>query len=173
MQIRPSLEHGEPLLDKAGELQRPLCRFIVLHEALMFSFVCLFLAPEGAFFVPYVIFFVCCGIPVFFLETAMGQFTSEGGITCWRKVCPLFEGERSLFTSRELTTVILLHQLIDQPTTVSTCVLLFRYRLRNAGDRSSSQRVLHRDSRLGHLLPLQLLYHGAALGRLWTLLEHR
>lgn len=47
----------------------------------------------GAFFVPYVIFFVCCGIPVFFLETALGQFTSEGGITCWRKVCPLFEGK--------------------------------------------------------------------------------
>lgn len=47
---------------------------------------------SGAFFVPYVIFFVCCGIPVFFLETALGQFTSEGGITCWRKVCPLFEG---------------------------------------------------------------------------------
>ncbi|KAG7249326.1 hypothetical protein CRUP_037980, partial [Coryphaenoides rupestris] len=45
-----------------------------------------------AFFVPYIIFFVCCGIPVFFLETALGQFTSEGGITCWRKVCPLFEG---------------------------------------------------------------------------------
>lgn len=46
----------------------------------------------GAFLIPYVIFFICCGIPVFFLETALGQFTSEGGITCWRKVCPLFEG---------------------------------------------------------------------------------
>lgn len=53
-------------------------------------------APQGAFFVPYVIFFVCCGIPVFFLETALGQFTSEGGITCWRKVCPLFEGDEPL-----------------------------------------------------------------------------
>ncbi|XP_070319437.1 sodium- and chloride-dependent GABA transporter 3 isoform X1 [Odocoileus virginianus] len=46
----------------------------------------------GAFLIPYVVFFICCGIPVFFLETALGQFTSEGGITCWRKVCPLFEG---------------------------------------------------------------------------------
>lgn len=62
---------------------------------------------EGAFFVPYVIFFVCCGIPVFFLETAMGQFTSEGGITCWRKVCPLFEGEPpSLVVSHQLMTAI-------------------------------------------------------------------
>lgn len=55
--------------------------------------------PKGAFFVPYVIFFVCCGIPVFFLETALGQFTSEGGITCWRKICPLFEGEKTLLSS--------------------------------------------------------------------------
>lgn len=39
------------------------------------------------------VFFICCGIPVFFLETALGQFTSEGGITCWRKICPLFEGK--------------------------------------------------------------------------------
>lgn len=52
-------------------------------------FLCIF---AGAFLIPYVVFFICCGIPVFFLETALGQFTSEGGITCWRKVCPLFEG---------------------------------------------------------------------------------
>lgn len=51
----------------------------------------------GAFLIPYVVFFICCGIPVFFLETALGQFTSEGGITCWRKVCPLFEGKNSVF----------------------------------------------------------------------------
>lgn len=57
------------------------------------SKLCDSLPFAGAFFVPYVIFFVCCGIPVFFLETALGQFTSEGGITCWRKVCPLFEGQ--------------------------------------------------------------------------------
>ncbi|CAB1338360.1 unnamed protein product [Coregonus sp. 'balchen'] len=23
---------------------------------------------------------------------ALGQFTSQGGITCWRKICPLFDG---------------------------------------------------------------------------------
>ncbi|KAF3855112.1 hypothetical protein F7725_023167 [Dissostichus mawsoni] len=45
-----------------------------------------------AFFIPYLIFLFACGIPVFFLETSLGQFTSEGGVTCWRKICPLFEG---------------------------------------------------------------------------------
>uniref|UniRef100_A0AAY5EBE0 Transporter n=1 Tax=Electrophorus electricus TaxID=8005 RepID=A0AAY5EBE0_ELEEL len=47
----------------------------------------------GAFFVPYVLFLFSCGIPLFFLETSLGQFTSQGGITCWRKICPLFEGD--------------------------------------------------------------------------------
>uniref|UniRef100_A0A4W5KGT7 Transporter n=1 Tax=Hucho hucho TaxID=62062 RepID=A0A4W5KGT7_9TELE len=47
---------------------------------------------RGAFLFPYLIFLFTCGIPVFFLETALGQCTSEGGITCWRKISPLFEG---------------------------------------------------------------------------------
>uniref|UniRef100_A0A8C4YM10 Uncharacterized protein n=1 Tax=Gopherus evgoodei TaxID=1825980 RepID=A0A8C4YM10_9SAUR len=29
---------------------------------------------------------------LFFLETALGQYTSQGGVTAWRKICPLFEG---------------------------------------------------------------------------------
>lgn len=47
----------------------------------------------GAFLIPYLIFLFTCGVPVFFLETALGQYTSEGGITCWRKMSPLFEGK--------------------------------------------------------------------------------
>lgn len=70
------------------------------YGSLMWSWHCVPLS-EGAFFVPYVIFFVCCGIPVFFLETALGQFTSEGGITCWRKICPLFEGKLSFLSLKE------------------------------------------------------------------------
>ncbi|KAJ0068761.1 hypothetical protein NL108_010833, partial [Boleophthalmus pectinirostris] len=45
-----------------------------------------------AFFIPYLLFLVTCGIPLFVLETALGQYTSQGGIMCWRKICPLFEG---------------------------------------------------------------------------------
>ncbi|KAM9733064.1 sodium- and chloride-dependent GABA transporter 2-like [Menidia menidia] len=46
----------------------------------------------GAFLVPYLVFVVTCGVPLFLLETAMGQYTQEGGVTCWRKLCPLAEG---------------------------------------------------------------------------------
>ncbi|XP_068568249.1 solute carrier family 6 member 22, tandem duplicate 2 [Cebidichthys violaceus] len=46
----------------------------------------------GVFFIPYVLFLFTCGIPLFFLETSLGQYTSQSGITCWRKICPLFEG---------------------------------------------------------------------------------
>ncbi|XP_063350214.2 sodium- and chloride-dependent GABA transporter 2-like [Pelmatolapia mariae] len=46
----------------------------------------------GAFLVPYLVFVVTCGVPLFLLETTIGQFTQEGGITCWRKLCPLAEG---------------------------------------------------------------------------------
>uniref|UniRef100_A0A3Q1GMR7 Transporter n=1 Tax=Acanthochromis polyacanthus TaxID=80966 RepID=A0A3Q1GMR7_9TELE len=46
----------------------------------------------GVFLIPYCVFLFLCGIPVFFLETALGQYTSEGGVTAWRKICPMFEG---------------------------------------------------------------------------------
>ncbi|XP_050982951.1 sodium- and chloride-dependent GABA transporter 2-like [Labeo rohita] len=46
----------------------------------------------GAFLIPYMVFVITCGMPLFLLETAMGQYTQEGVITCWRSLCPLAEG---------------------------------------------------------------------------------
>uniref|UniRef100_V9KCG5 Transporter n=1 Tax=Callorhinchus milii TaxID=7868 RepID=V9KCG5_CALMI len=74
----------EFVLSVAGEI-------IGLGNVWRFPYLC-YKNGGGAFLIPYVIFFVCCGIPVFLLETALGQFTSQGGITCWRQICPLFEG---------------------------------------------------------------------------------
>uniref|UniRef100_A0A3P8VC00 Transporter n=1 Tax=Cynoglossus semilaevis TaxID=244447 RepID=A0A3P8VC00_CYNSE len=46
----------------------------------------------GAFLVPYCLFAVVVGLPLFLLETAMGQYTQEGFVTCWKKLCPLAQG---------------------------------------------------------------------------------
>jgi len=45
----------------------------------------------GAFLVPYFIFLVICGIPLFFLELTFGQFGSLGPVSIW-KISPIFKG---------------------------------------------------------------------------------
>ncbi|KAF5295952.1 hypothetical protein FQA39_LY12724 [Lamprigera yunnana] len=45
----------------------------------------------GAFLVPYLIMLFLCGIPLFFLETSLGQFSGQGCITMF-EICPLFKG---------------------------------------------------------------------------------
>ncbi|XP_068197099.1 sodium- and chloride-dependent GABA transporter 3-like [Antennarius striatus] len=46
----------------------------------------------GAFLVPYGLLAVFSGLPLFVLEISMGQYTQEGFITCWTKMCPLAMG---------------------------------------------------------------------------------
>ncbi|XP_076435264.1 sodium-dependent dopamine transporter-like [Babylonia areolata] len=46
----------------------------------------------GAFLIPYTLMLVCGGIPLFYMELALGQFNRTGAITCWANICPLFKG---------------------------------------------------------------------------------
>ncbi|XP_036949652.1 sodium- and chloride-dependent betaine transporter-like isoform X2 [Acanthopagrus latus] len=46
----------------------------------------------GAFLLPYCIFALLCGVPLFLMETVIGQCTQEGSATCWTKLCPLAQG---------------------------------------------------------------------------------
>ncbi|XP_071963769.1 sodium- and chloride-dependent GABA transporter 2-like isoform X2 [Antedon mediterranea] len=45
----------------------------------------------GAFLIPYFTCLLFGGIPLVIMEVAMGQYTSQGGITCWA-ICPIFKG---------------------------------------------------------------------------------
>lgn len=41
---------------------------------------------------PYCIMLVVGGIPLFYMELALGQFHRKGAITCWGRLVPLFKG---------------------------------------------------------------------------------
>jgi len=46
----------------------------------------------GAFLIPYLIFLIGAAVPLFFLEVAIGQFTSSGVSRCW-SMFPLMKGK--------------------------------------------------------------------------------
>ncbi|XP_030049934.1 sodium- and chloride-dependent creatine transporter 1 [Microcaecilia unicolor] len=45
----------------------------------------------GVFLIPYLLFVIVGGIPIFFLEVALGQFMKAGSIAVWN-IAPLFQG---------------------------------------------------------------------------------
>lgn len=47
--------------------------------------------PTGAFLVPYLLFMLIAGMPLFYMELALGQFNREGAAGVW-KICPILKG---------------------------------------------------------------------------------
>ena len=64
----------------------------IILNILKFNAFSLFLIVSGAFFIPYLLCLFLAGIPLFFLEVALGQFMSRGCIQSWQ-ICPLFQGK--------------------------------------------------------------------------------
>jgi len=56
-----------------------------------FPYLC-FKNGGGAFLLPYLIMLMIGGIPLFYMELALGQHIRKGAITCWGRVVPLFKG---------------------------------------------------------------------------------
>lgn len=55
-------------------------------------FFCSYKSGGGAFLVPYLLMLFTCGIPLFFMETALGQFSSLASITVFERLAPLLKG---------------------------------------------------------------------------------
>jgi len=45
----------------------------------------------GAFLIPYFTFMLVCGVPIFYLELILGQFSSLSALEVW-KICPILKG---------------------------------------------------------------------------------
>jgi solute carrier family 6 serotonin transporter-like protein 4 len=46
----------------------------------------------GAFLIPYVVMMVFGGLPLFYMELALGQFHRSGCLTLWKRICPALKG---------------------------------------------------------------------------------
>merc|ERR1712004_163610 len=55
-----------------------------------FPYLC-YINGGAVFFIPYVIMLLLVGMPIFFLELSLGQYTSNGPLTCW-EMAKLFKG---------------------------------------------------------------------------------
>uniref|UniRef100_A0A0N5AHR5 Transporter n=1 Tax=Syphacia muris TaxID=451379 RepID=A0A0N5AHR5_9BILA len=56
-----------------------------------FPYLC-FKNGGGAFLIPYILMVLLAGIPLFYMELALGQFYRKGAVTTWGLICPLFKG---------------------------------------------------------------------------------
>uniref|UniRef100_A0A4W5N7E4 Transporter n=1 Tax=Hucho hucho TaxID=62062 RepID=A0A4W5N7E4_9TELE len=56
-----------------------------------FPYLC-YRSGGGAFLIPYFLMLFLCGIPLLFMEFAIGQYTRLGPVHALAKICPLFKG---------------------------------------------------------------------------------
>lgn len=60
--------------------------------------ICLFLIIifiVGVFLIPYFIIMIICGVPLLYMELAVGQLTGRGPIGAIGHLCPLLKGTTS------------------------------------------------------------------------------
>ena len=62
--------------------------------------------PIGAFLIPFWFFMLLAGVPLFYLEVCLGQFSGISSMFVWR-MCPLFKGARYKRCSKQGISLVL------------------------------------------------------------------
>ncbi|KAF0305155.1 Sodium-dependent serotonin transporter [Amphibalanus amphitrite] len=78
--------------DKKVEFLLAVIGFAVdLGNVWRFPYIC-YKNGGGAFLIPYLIMLIFGGLPLFYMELALGQYHRSGCLTLWKKICPALKG---------------------------------------------------------------------------------
>lgn len=116
----------------------------------------------GAFLIPYILMAIFGGVPLFYMELALGQFHRTGAISIWKHICPIFKGK----TSHSRYS----NEIGDSKSSI--LLFCFRYRIRHLYHHSLCLLLLQHHHRLGPLLLLLLLLQHLALDKLRQCVEY-
>jgi len=82
-------------MESATELCSLVQQFVILKNCNV----------TGVFLVPYFLILIICGVPLLYMELAVGQFTRRGPIGALAQICPLFKGNLIMTVPARDTTI--------------------------------------------------------------------
>ncbi|XP_028514497.1 sodium- and chloride-dependent GABA transporter 2-like [Exaiptasia diaphana] len=96
MQVHPAgVEEAEPKREewahKADFLLSCIGYAVGLGNIWRFPYLC-YRNGGASFLIPYIIMLLLCGIPLFYMELALGQYFTRGALQLWKKICPISKG---------------------------------------------------------------------------------